>query len=730
MTGRDGPVTVSRRDVLRWGALSGAALVLGFRGDRPVAILPRGEAPDDFAPNQWLAIDAAGAVTIVAAHSEMGQGVRTSLPMIVADELGADWARVTVVHAHPGPDFPDMRTSGSGTVIGSWMPLRRAAAAAREMLVAAAAVTWNVEPLECTTEGGAVVHRPSGRRAAFGSLVERAAREPVPENPRLRPPDEFRIIGTRVPRVDAPAVVQGTATFGLDVRVPGMRFAAVARSPRFGGRPGRFSAGQARAVAGVTDVIALPTGVAVVAGNTWAALRGRDALDVEWDDADAAAGSSEEYVAALTEALDRGKLARRDGTGLDATFANAARRMERTYVSPFYAHAAMEPLNCVAHVRDDRCELWVGTQAPNQVQEAVAARLRLPLERVVVNVTLLGGGFGRRLDTDFVLEAVEVSRAIGAPVQVVWSREDDVRHDMYQPAQVNRLTAAFDGAANVTACRHRVAGYSLTMFGPFDPDYDPSTDGSPWGGYDSPYAFPSFECTLAELLSPVPTGAWRSVGYPAVVFARESFLDELAHETGRDPLDLRLALLPSPGTQRIGGRDLPNGDRLRRVLTVAAERAGWRESFVRDRDGRRWGRGIACNSYHGRTMVAQVAEVSVGEQGDIRVHRVTAAVDCGTVINPWGVEAQFEGGVCWALSAALRSQITFRNGRTVQGNFNDFPVLRLREAPVVDVITVPSELPPTGIGEPPVPPVAPAVANAVFAATGQRLRSLPVRLAH
>ena len=714
----------TRREFLQWSSLTGAALVLGVSHDGRLFAVEPGAAR--FEPNKWLRIDADGDVTIIAAKSEMGQGVRTSLPMIVAEELGADWARVTVKHAEPGAAFPDMRTSGSGSISGSWRPLRAAAAAAREMLVAAAATRWAVDASTCTTERGAVVHGPTGRRLEFGALVDAASRLAVPAEPRLKSPAQFRLLGTRVARVDGHAIVMGAATFGLDVRVPGMRYAAVARAPAHGGRIARWSAEHARTIPGVSDVVEIASGVAVVGDTTWSAMRGRDALVIEAAPRVGASGDTAAFMRTLDDALARGgKPASRRGDVASA-FSTASRRMSATYHAPFQAHAAMEPLNCVAHVRDGECEIWVGTQAPNQAQEAVARLLDVPPERVTVHVTLLGGGFGRRLGVDYVLEAVELSRKVRGPVQVVWSREDDIRHDMYQPGQVNRLTAALDVSGTPVAWRHEVADFNLTMFGDYDPNYDPAADGDPWGGYDTPYAFPSLDVTLALSPTPVPTGAWRSVTYPAAVFARESFIDEIAAQSRRDPVALRLALLPSPGAVSLGPLTVNNGDRLRAVLRLAAEKVGWGTPLRRPDDDRRWGRGIAINGYHRQTMVAQVAEVSVGRQGDVRVHRVVCAVDCGQVIDRSGLEAQFEGGVMWALSA-LKGEVTFVGGATAQGNYNDYPIVRMREAPAVEVHVVPSPLRPFGVGEQPVPAVGAAVANAIFAATGQRVRRTPLR---
>jgi isoquinoline 1-oxidoreductase beta subunit len=475
-------------------------------------------------------------------------------------------------------------------------------------------------------------------------------------------------------------------------------------------------------------VVEISTGVAVVADDTWTAIRGRDALLIEWDEPPNAGLTSAALRMAQLNAVDHGRAARREGVAVDLALARAARVMDATYVTPFQAHAAMEPLNCIADVRAGACEIWVGTQAPNQAQEQVARMLAIPIDQVRIHVTLLGSSFGRRLDIDYIVEAVELSRAAHVPVQVVWTREDDMRHDRYQPGQVNRLTAGLDASGTPVAWRHRVADYHLTMFGPYDPRYDPAASGDPWGGIDTPYNFPSLDVTLAALESPVPTGSWRSVSYPAAVFARECFIDEVAHATGRDPLALRLALLPSPGAHHQGDTTRPNGDRLRRVLELAAAAAGWGASQRPPDSERRWGHGIACNSYQSETMVAQVAEVSVGRGADIRVHRVVCAIDCGQVINRLGLEGQCESGVNWGVSAALNGAVTFSNGRTDQSNFHDFPVLRMKDAPAIEVHVVDSELGPFGAGEPPVPPVAPAIANAVFHATGTRLRELPLRL--
>ncbi|MGE0440098.1 MAG: molybdopterin cofactor-binding domain-containing protein [Gemmatimonadales bacterium] len=712
-------MTTSRREFLQQ-AVQGLALVVAVPA---LGCRTRPSGPP-LTGGEWLEIAADGTVTLVLDKAEMGQGVSTALPMIMAEELGADWARVRVVPARPGPRFPEMGTAGSGSVVDAWYGHRVAAARAREMLIAAAAVRWTVPPGECFTENGFVRYRD--RRLAFAALVDAARQLPVPEAPRFKDPERYTLLGTRVPDPAAPAIVTGTIRYGFDHTVPGMLYAVIARSPTAGGRCVDFDGEGARAVAGVREVIEVPAGVAVVATSTWAALEGRKALSVRWADGPNARFDNAEGWRRLEGALARGgKIARRAGNA-ERALRRADRRFDAEFRWTWQAHAAIEPLSAVADVRDGRCEIWAGMQSPNGAQVRVAQALEIPAENVVVNVLRLGGGFGRRIANDFIVEAAQVSRAAGAPVKVLWSREDDYRHDMYNPAQLNRLSAGVDAAGRIVAWRHRVADFHLSMFGPFNPATDPAAEGDPWGGFDSPYDVADLEVELALSEAPVRTGAWRSVTYPAAVLARESFLDEIAHATGQDPVGIRLALIPSPGAVRRGDQDVPNGDRLRRVLQLAAERAGWGEPLPAAEPGRRVGRGIACNPYHRGTMVAQVAEVSVGAAGDIRVHRIVSVVDCGQVINRTGVEQQFEGGIGWALTALLGPGVRFNAGRTVGGGFGDYPILTIDRMPRVETHVVASTVRPFGLGEPPVPAVAPAVLNAVFQATGVRLRTLPL----
>jgi isoquinoline 1-oxidoreductase beta subunit len=523
--------------------------------------------------------------------------------------------------------------------------------------------------------------------------------------------------------VDGPAIVTGLAVFGLDARPPAALVAAVARCPVPGGRAARFDPAPAKAVRGVRDVVRISSGIAVVAADTWSALKGRDALVVTWDEGENAKDTTETYWRRLEEAARRTARVTRAQGDFDKAFASAAKKLQASYRFSFQAHAPVEPMNCVADVRAGRCEIWVGTQAPNEAQKSAAKLLGIPLDAVTVHVTLLGGGFGRRLDYDYVPEAVELSKAIGKPVQIVWTRRDDMENDRFQPASINELAAALDSAGNLVGWSQQMTSFHLTMFGPYSEKGDPDDD-SPWGAYDCPYEVPSLRALYAPAKSPVPTGAWRAVDYPPSVFARESFFDEVAHASGRDPVRMRLDHLKAPDP-KIGSYTIQRG-RLKAVIELAAEKSGWSSPLPKIA-GRRVGRGIAANVYHGHTHMAQVAEVSVGDAGDVRVHRIVCAADCGQIVNLSGAEGQIEGGIIWGLSAALKTEITFKDGRIQQHTFKDFPVLRIDETPAIEVHMIASSESPSGIGEQPVPPAAPAVANAIFAATGKRVRKLPIR---
>ena len=693
----------TRRDFLRIAAFSGGALMIGFdwEAQEPVAAAP-------FRPNAWIAVQPDGTVVLTAGKTEMGQGVRTSLPMILAEELEIEWSKVRIVQASPSPEFTRLGTGGSWSIGGSWTSLRTAGAAAREMLVAAAAAKWGVDAAACVARDGAVVHPASGRRAPYGTLVAEAARLPVPKEPRLKNRDEFRIIGRRTKRVDGPAIVSGKAQYGIDVRVPNMRYASVAR-----GAVKRWKA--------VPHAFAISSGVAAVADNSWAALKARDALEIEWETPPAFDSTAHEKT--LEDAARSGGTITRTSGGGASALDDAAQRLEAVYHYPFYAHATLEPMNCVADVRGDRCELWVPTQAPNSVQDAVAKLLKLEPSHVTVHVTLAGGGFGRRLGVDYALEAVELSQKAGVPVQVLWSRADDMRHGYFQAASAHYLRAGIDAEGRLVAWTHTKAGSPHNARRPapsLDELNDPATSqGLSWGVYDVPYAIPAIETRYAPVLIPVKHGPWRAVFAPGSVFARESFIDEVAHAVKKDPVAFRLELLAGDDTIKVGTGDGEleiDRRRLRRVIALAAEKARWGAAGKMQ--------GFACNVYDGSTHIAYVVELS-GE----RVTRVVAAVDCGLAVNPAGIEQQVEGGIIWALSQSLKSSITFRDGVAQEKSFADYEVARMRDTPAIEVHIVPGGTEPYGMGEPPVPPFAPALANAYFAATGKRVRRLPFSLA-
>lgn len=648
-----------------------------------------------FAPNPWIRIDAAGIVTLVIDRSEMGQGVTTGLATLLAEELEVDLAQVRIAFApassaYTNPRLGAQMTGGSTSVRAAWETLRSAGAVAREMLIAAAARGWEVAPEECFASQGRVVHRASGRSVSYGALAAPASRmAPPSRRPALKGTSQYRLIGKSIPRLEIPDFVAGRAVFGGDIVVPGMRVALVARCPVFGGRVRSFDSNAARTSPGVRDVVAIEEGVAVLADDFWSAWCGRERLAITWSGGEGATLSSGLIRARFRErAQARGRVARRQGNVARA-LKKAARTLEAWYETPYLAHATMEPMNCTARVTRERCDVWVPTQAQTGAQETAMAITGLPAHAVRVHTTFLGGGFGRRQEQDFVAEAVKLARASEAPVQVWWTRADDMQHDFYRPGHLARLVAGLDAHGMPCAWHQRIVGPALVM-----------------NGIDVPYAIPHLreEHVLDE--TAVPVGAWRSVGASQHAFAIECFVDELARAAGRDPLAYRLALLE-------------HSPRHRAVLELAARQAKWGQPPA----GRH--QGLAVYRSFG-SWAAQVAQVSI--EGDaIRVHRVTCAIDCGTVVNPDLVRAQIEGAVAFALSAVLYGEIRIENGAVQTRSFQDYPILRLSEMPEVDVHVVASDEPPGGVGEPGVPPLAPAVANAVYAATGRRSRTLPLR---
>ena len=702
---------VDRRDFLKVVTIAGAGLTIGFYlPSLRSQTLSLDQTPGAFTPDAWLRIDKNGEITVSASKSEMGQGIITGLAMILAEELGADWSRIRFVRADAEDKYGNMGTGGSTSVRTMWKPLREAGAAAREMLITAASEEWNVARESCRAEAGAIVHAPSGRKLMFGDLVDAAAKLKVPDNAPLKEAKDFQILGKRIHRLDTPEKVDGTAEFGMDVRVPGMLYAVVARCPVFGGKVKSFDASKAKAIPGVKHVVEIEEGIAVVADSTWNAIQGRKALSVVWDEGPAANLNSASIHEMLVKyAAGNGAVA--DEKGDIGVLEKAAKKVNAMYEVPFLAHATMEPMNGTADVRKDRCVIWAPTQIAQGVRRLAADALGLKLEDVTLHVTYLGGGFGRRSNADFAMEAVHTSKAVSAPVKVVWTREDDMQHDWYRPTSLHHLNAGLNEDGGLIAFKHRVTAPSIS--GQRSPErIKNGMDHSALEGtVDLEYDIPNARIEYVMANTAVPIGPWRSVYASQNVFVVESFIDELASAAGKDPFEFRRQLLK-------------NDSRLKKVLEVAAEKAGWGSPLSKGKF-----RGIACAppSFFG-SYVAYVAEVSVAGSS-IAVHRVVGAVDCGICVNPDSVEAQIESGVAFGLTAALNGEITIEKGRVVQGNFDDYMLLSIDQMPDVEVHLVPSTELSGGMGEPGVPPLAPAIANAVFAATGKRLRKLPLKLA-
>jgi isoquinoline 1-oxidoreductase subunit beta len=724
-------VNTNRRTFIKLMATTSGALALGVGFGRA-----QDTAAKTFQPNVWLRIEPDGSVIVRVGKTEMGQGVRTSLPMIVAEELDVPLESIRIEQASPGADFKRLGTGGSGSIMGLWDPLRQAGAAARTMLVGAAAARWSVPAEALTTRDGVVSHAASSRKLTYAELAADAAKQPVPEKPVLKDRKSYRIVGQPKKRIDGPDIVTGRARYGLDVRVPGMLFAVVARAPQLGSKVASFDATAAKAVRGVRNVVQIPTGVAVIAENTWAAMNGRDALQVKWTESPNAKFNSAEHMKVLERAVEKPALViRKDAEGR-AAFEKVARTIETTYFYPFAAHAPVEPVNCTVLVTDDKATVWSPTQTPNGVHGAAAQVLGLPETAITVHVTLLGGGFGRRLGVDFDREAMEIAKQIkGTPVQLVWSREDDMKHGYFQAASVHRLAVGLDDSSRIVAWEHRKASspHNARRVPTNDDKVNPETvRGWAWGVYDMPYFIASAEMSYAVVDTPVPIGPWRSVFSPPSVFARECFVDEVAQETGQDPLKMRLSLLGGddpkiePILEVAGERT--DRRRLRKVLETVAQKAGWGGPVPKG-----MARGLACNVFHTETYLAYVVDVSLRKDapaGELpfRVERVVCAVDCGVAVNPLGVAQQIESGVIWSLSN-MKSEITVKNGSIEQGYYNDFPVVMIHESPkTIETHIVESDDPrPHGLGEPAVCPLAPAVVNALSRLVGRRIRSLPVR---
>lgn len=680
----------------------------------------------EFSPNAFLRIGTDGTVTVVSKHLEMGQGVYTGLATLVAEELDADWSRVTVEGApadakrYSNLFWKAQGTGGSTAIANSYEQMRRAGATARAMLVSAAAQKWKVPASQITVKNGIVSHAASGRKAGFGELAEAAAQLPVPANVKLKNPKDFTLIGRSAPRVDSVAKTTGRATFTQDVKLPGMLVAVVAHPPRFGGRVKSVDDKAARAIKGVSDVVVIPNGVAVLAADYWTAKKGRDALKVEWDEAQAYRGSSDAIVADYRErAKAPGLNARNDGNA-EAALAKAGKVIEAEYVFPYLAHASMEPLNCVMKLENGECEVWNGEQLHTVDQFSLAKTLGIEADRVKLNMVYAGGSFGRRANpqSDYLLETAQIVKAINgrAPVKLVWSREDDMRGGFYRPIYLHRVRAALDAKGMPVAWQQRIVGQSIIAGSPFEPMLvkDGVDITSVEGASTLPYAIPNLNVDLHTTNADVkvPVQWWRSVGSTHTAYATELFIDELAQAAGKDPVAYRMALLKKH--PRHAG-----------VLKLAADKAGWNKPLAPAADGATRGRGVAVHESF-NSFVAEVVEVTVQKDGSFKVDRVVCAVDCGVVVNPDVVRAQMEGGIGYALAAALTGSITLKDGVVEQSNFNDYPVLRINEMPKVEVHIVKSAAAPTGVGEPGVPPLAPALASALRAATGKVIHTLPI----
>jgi CO/xanthine dehydrogenase Mo-binding subunit len=703
---------LSRRTFLVTSVAAGGGLLLGVYLPRTIGAKAQ-VADETLAPNAFVRIKPDDTITLVMPQVEMGQGTYTSMSMLIAEELEVDLAKVSL-EAAPASDklyaLPLLGfqvTGGSTSVMGFWEPLRRAGATARVMLIQAAAAQWNVDPASCKAEKGEVIS-PVGDRLTYGALVDAAAKLPVPDKVALKDPKEFTLIGTPAKRLDTPEKVNGTAKFGIDTMIPGMKFATVAACPVFGGKLKSVDDSKAMAIKGVRQVVKIENAVAVVGDHMWAAMQGLGALDVQWDEGPNTNVATASIVEQMARAAQNdGVVARSDGDFAKA-IPGAARRIDAVYEVPFLAHAAMEPMNCTVHVTKDSCDIWVGIQVVARAQAAAAQVTGLPPDKIQVHNHLLGGGFGRRLDVDGIAQAVEIAKQVDGPLKVVWSREEDIQHDVYKPYFFDRITAGLGADGRPIAWHHRITGSSV--FARWVPvTFKNGFDVDTVEGARPLYDLPNF---LLEYVRHEPpglvTGNWRGVGPTHNIFVVESFIDELAAATKKDPVEFRRSMLgKSP--------------RLLGVLNLAAERAGWGTPLPEG-----VGRGVSVQFVMG-TYLSQVAEVQVYKEGEVSVRRVVCAVDCGQIVNPDTIVAQIEGGIIFGLSAALWGEITLKNGRIEQHNFNDYRVLRINEAPQIEVHLVKNTEAPGGIGEPGTIGIAPAMANAIFAVTGKRIRKLPIK---
>ena len=698
----------NRRDFLKVTSSAGIGLMVGVVLPYKKRLIASGIAKDSFEPNVWIKIQSDNIINIVTAKSEMGQHIRTSIPMIIAEELEADWSHVNVVQAETHPDkYGSQSTGGSGSIRRSYMRLRKAGATAREMLIEAASIKWDVPAKECKAQMSKVIHSKSKRSLSFGDLAPLAGTLNPPENPNLKNEKDFKIIGNSMPGLDTHARVNGTAKFGLDISLPNMLYATVLKCETFGGSVKSFNSKKAKKINGVKDVFEVEGGIAVVATNTWSAIKGQRALEVEWNHGDFHSWDSKK-IKKMMEKKSKGEaaIAKEDGNIKNL---NNDLSIESKYEVSFTSHATMEPMNCVAHVNKNSAELWVPTQSPQRIQSSTAEQLNIDIEKVKVHVTLMGGGFGRRLFSDFIPDAVEISKKIRKPVKLLWTREVDMKHDYYRPASIHKLKGTLSKSNELISWQHRITSPSIS--GQRSPERfkDGRLDRSAVNGANNlPYKIPNILVDYVMSNTSVPVGWWRSVYNSQNAFANEVFIDELAHRAGTDALEFRMNML----------HDSP---RHKEALRLAAEKAGWGKSLPKGQ-----GMGLAVHESFG-SWSAQVAQVTVSKNHEISIDKIVASVDCGTVINPDGVKAQMEGSIVYGLTSTLKGEITIEKGAVAQSNFHEFELLQMHEMPKVEIYIVPSLEPPGGAGEPGLPPVAPAVANAIFNATGKRIRKLPIR---
>jgi isoquinoline 1-oxidoreductase subunit beta len=697
----------NRREFLQAGAAS--SLVIGFTlpiSGRAATAVPA------FTPNAWLRITPDDRVTVICGSSEMGQGVLTAIPMLMAEELDADWKKVSVEQApvdkaYANPIFGMQATGGSTTVRAHWEPVRKAGAAARQMLVAAAAAQWKVGPDECRTEAGQVIHK-SGKKLSYGQLAAAASTQAVPTDPALKDPKDFRILGKPTKRLDTAAKINGTAKFGMDAQLPGMLVAVMARAPQPGAKATAVNEAKAKAIKGVQQVITLPTGVAVLATGYWAAKQGRDALEITWDMGKMAGLNSAAVSDMLRDGANNADAIAKDVGNLKDAAANSATTFEAVYEAPYLAHACMEPMNCTAWVRGEEVEIWAGTQSQGPVQGILGQMAQVTPAKVKINTMLLGGGFGRRFAPDFTIDATLLSKISGKPVKLIYAREDDMAAGFYRPASIAKFQGGLDAGGKPTLLRIDVGSPSIMEASGFMKLPPNGVDSFALEGInDNPYDIANSRIAYGRVEPGPQVWFWRSVGHSQNIFFMESFIDEMAAQAKKDPFEFRRELLG-------------NAPRYKAVLEMAAQKAGW---GTKPPAGIH--RGIAVGQSFG-SYVAEVAEVSIAPDGTPKVHRVVAAVDCGLTVNPLTIARQIEGAIVYGLSAALYGRISFKDGRVEQGNFHNYQVLRMNEMPKVEVHILASTEKPGGIGEPGTPPIAPAVTNAIFAATGKRIRTLPI----